>query len=389
MQPVSRLRRAAIAVAVLWFVNGLTTATIGARLPAILDKAHLDKGEVGLALAGQSIGLIIVVLAAAPPLIRRFGARPVAVASGVLYCASTALPGLPTSLWLLFVAFLAVGAFNAPLDVAMADLGGAVEKARGKPTMSSFEALFVVGQVAGALIGLICTAVVPIEVGLHLALVAGAAVVLVLVAWPALPARGEQEEEEEEQQSAGRVVTRRSLLLAAIAFASLWCEGAVVDWSALLFRDELGAGGLSVVGLICFVTAVLIALLLGNGLSERWGSATVTRVGGALFAAGMLLTLFSPSIWLASVGLAVAGLGLPNAHPYALSVARGLGGAKTLAFVQGMSYIGLVAAKPAIGTIAEAGSLRLALGSTVVLALLMALGASALREPKRDAPTAA
>jgi len=382
MQPLTRLQRAAIAVAVLWFVNGLTTATIGSRIPAILDKAHLDMGELGVALAGQAIALIVVVYLFAAPLIRRFGARPVAVASAVLYCASTALPGLPTGLWLLFVAFLAVGAFNAPLDVAMADLGGAIEKSRGKPTMSSFELLFVVGQVAGTLVALLCTAVVPVEVGLHLAVVAAVAVVLVIVSGRGLPARGEQDEVED---SKPRVPIGRSLWLAALAFGSLWCEGAVVDWAALFFREELGAGRLSVVGLLSFVAAVLVSLLLGNVLAERWGKARVTLVGVGLLAAGMVVTLLSPSMWLASVGLAVAGFGFPNAHPYALSVARRLGGAKALAFVQGTSYVGLVAAKPAIGGLAEAGSLRLALGSTVVLAIVMALGATALREPDSDA----
>jgi Major Facilitator Superfamily len=378
-----RLFRAAAAVAVLWLVNGLTTASIGARLPDIAERLKVEEGGLGTGLLGQSVALVIVVTLVAPRLVRRFGARPVAVVFGALYCASTALPGFAGDLGLLFLAFLVVGAFNAPLDITIADLGGAVEEERGRPTMSAFEAMFVAGQVLGALAALVLTN--RLSVGSHLALVAAVAVGLVLVAWPFLPRVRASADAIEPAGAprrlfAGLVLSRQVLVLAAVALGSLWCEGAVVDWIAVMFEKELGTeGSASVVGLVVFVSAVLLALLLGNALAGRVGAAAVTRVGAVVFGAGMLVTALAPSVPVACAGLAVAGLGLPNAHPLALSAARAVGGSGALALVQGVSYAGLMAAKPAMGWVGELASMRVALGTTVVFAVVIALGAGALR----------
>jgi Major Facilitator Superfamily len=374
MQVLS-LRRAAAAVAVLWFVNGLTTATVGTRLADIGALLGLGEGGLGLALLGQSLGLVLVVALVAPRLIARFGARPVAALAGVLYCASTAGPGAALGLAWLFLAFLVVGAFNAPLDMAMAELGGAVEEARGRPTMSSFEAMFVAGQVMGALAGFGLTELV--DVRTHLALVALASTALVCLSWTWLP--DVPRPRRVGHRRSGLMLTPRIAWLALVALAALWCEGAVVDWGVLLYRRELGAAGrLAVLGLLVFVGAVLLSLGLGGLLARRVGPVLVTRVGAVAFGAGMLVTVLAPSVWLATAGLAIAGLGLPNAHPLALSAARRLGGPAALATVQGVSYVGLVVAKPSIGFVAELSSLRVGLGTTVAFALLIALGAGAL-----------
>jgi MFS family permease len=379
-----RLFRAAAAVAALWFVNGLTTASVATRLPDIAERLGIEEGGLGTGLLGQSVALVVVVTLVAPRLVRRFGARPVAVVSGALYCASTALPGFAGDLGLLFLAFLVVGAFNAPLDITIADLGGAVEERRGRATMSAFEAMFVGGQVVGTVAAFFLTERLTVEA--HLSGVAAVAAALVLVAWPFLPRVAHAADPGADAPSGrrrllpGLVFSRQVVVVAAVALGSLWCEGAVVDWIAVMFEDELGTeGSTSVLGLGCFVVAVLLALLLGNRLADRLGAVTVTRVGAVVFGLGMLVTALAPSVPVACAGLALAGLGLPNAHPLALSAARAIGGPGALALVQGVSYAGLMAAKPVMGWVGELASMRIALGTTVVFAVVIALGAGALR----------
>jgi hypothetical protein len=50
-----RLRMARIAVATFFFLNGVMTATLSARLPAIQTKLALPPGQLGLALLGYTV----------------------------------------------------------------------------------------------------------------------------------------------------------------------------------------------------------------------------------------------------------------------------------------------------------------------------------------------
>lgn len=387
----SNRRVTALAVASLWLVNGLITGSLSAKLPELAERLDLSEGQLGLALLGQTVGLVVVIFALAPRLVHRFGARRIALVAGGLYCVSFAAPGYVQGLAALFAALLVIGAFNAPLDITMGELGGALEERWKARLMSRFEFAFNGGLVVAAAIA--WAVADRITLPGYMTAIAALGVVMILAATPWLPdsARGEAPRREQ----SGRVGFPRSVsAMALIAAAGLWCEATVLDWMGLFYVRTLDAEPAQyAIGLLCFVVGLMASLWAGNRLVDRLGAVRLVRIGAVAFAAGLLATLLSGSLVLADAGLFLAGAGLANAHPLALSAARRAGGPTALAKVAGTSYVGLVAAKPVIGGLAELTSLTVALALGALAAIVLVAAASVLRQAdgvdRTAGPTAA
>ena len=391
----------ALAVGTLWFINGLVTGSLSAKLPELAQGLNLSDGSLGLALLGQTIGLIVVMFFLADRLVKRFGPRRVAIVAAATYCISFALPGYAGGVGTLFAALLVIGVFNAPLDVTMAGLGGELEERWQRRVMSKLEFGFNAGLLLAA--GFAWLGAERFGVSSYLTIIAGLSLVLVLLAAPLLP---DSTPDPEDGKGDGAPVVNGPVTgspgsdrtprprfgftpaiggLALLAAGALWCEATVLDWMGIYFVRTLDAEPADyAVGLLCFVVGLMASLWGGNRLADRFGPVRVVVVGGLAFAVGILVTLLAGNLPAAYAGLLVAGAGMANAHPLALSKAQRIGGPTVVARVGGTSYVGLVVAKPAIGVMAELTSLQIALLSSVLLALAMVAAARVLR-PEEEA----
>jgi len=391
----------ALAVGTLWFINGLVTGSLSAKLPELAQGLNLSDGSLGLALLGQTIGLIVVMFFLADRLVKRFGPRRVAIVAAATYCISFALPGYAGGVGTLFAALLVIGVFNAPLDVTMAGLGGELEERWQRRVMSRLEFGFNAGLLLAA--GFAWLGAERFGVSSYLTIIAGLSLVLVLLAAPLLP---DSTPDPEDGKGDGAPVVNGPVTgspgsdrtprprfgftpaiggLALLAAGALWCEATVLDWMGIYFVRTLDAEPADyAVGLLCFVVGLMASLWGGNRLADRFGPVRVVVVGGLAFAVGILVTLLAGNLPAAYAGLLVAGAGMANAHPLALSKAQRIGGPTVVARVGGTSYVGLVVAKPAIGVMAELTSLQIALLSSVLLALAMVAAARVLR-PEEEA----
>jgi MFS family permease len=389
MHESAALRSCVAAVAVLWFVNGAISLSIGPRLPEIAEQLGLGYGALAAALLGQTLGLIIAMLPAAW-LAGRVSPAKVGVGAAVAFAASSALPGIAESQWQLFLFLGLVGVTNAPLDVANPTLGSELGRRRGKTTMTLLESSFTVGAAVGGLVGSLAATRVPVAwhlagvaaVGVSLAALSG---LVLAVNYRHLPEGAPELAPRRDGPAGRRPVPGLVLLtwLAIVGAAALGSEAAAQDWLAFLFRD-LGAPPTQyALGYGAFITALFIAQLFGGHIADRRGAATVVRVGAALFAVGMVAAVVSGSVPLAVAGLAIAGLGLGNVHPLALDAAgRVRPVARSMAVVNIISYVGIAASRPAVGKLAELTSLRSALGvCAVALGLVMCVGAWATMRP--------
>ena len=86
--------RAAVAAAFL--IHSTVSGTWAPRLPAIKESLELSDGELGTALVGLAIGLVVGTRVAGAP-IDRFGSRPVMRAGFPLLAGTLLLPGLAES----------------------------------------------------------------------------------------------------------------------------------------------------------------------------------------------------------------------------------------------------------------------------------------------------
>src|SRR5579883_2644320 len=123
--PVPRAAR--LAVAVHFFLTGVTFASWAVRIPAVQAKLGLSPGELGVALLGTAAGELVS-MNLAGYLAARFGSRLITVIAS--FCLSVMLPvlALAPSLPLLVGALFLFGSAFGSVNVAMNTQGVAVER---------------------------------------------------------------------------------------------------------------------------------------------------------------------------------------------------------------------------------------------------------------------
>ena len=368
-----------VAVSAAFLIHAVVSGTWAPRLPAIKESLALSDGELGTALVGLAIGLLVGTRLAGAP-VDRFGSRPVMRVGFPLLAATLVLPGVADSGLTLFGALLVLGVASGALDVAMNAQGIEVERHVRRPILSGLHGFWSIGLGTGAALAALAAALgaEPLE---HFVVVAAVLVVASLVFMRGLleahrPAPGDEAEEE--------VTVRWTLplvLLGVIAFCSFLGEGSASDWSAVYMTQELGTSeALGAVAFTAFAVTMAIARFATDPLRPRLGNVVLVR-GGALIAAtglGLALLIHEPAAAIA--GFVLLGLGLAPAVPIAFSAAGDLeprATGRVVGRLATLGYVGSVAGPIAIGWLAEATSLRASLGLVVLLALVIAVCANA------------
>jgi MFS family permease len=376
---------------------GLSNGVWLARIPAIKQSLHLTDGVLGVALLSAPAGLVVIVLVASR-IVHRTGSRRSTMIAGI--CASL-LPvalGLAPSLAVLMVALFGFGLAAGMLDVSMNSQAVLVERAVGRPLMTSFHACYSFGGLAGALLGgLFATAGISpavnfATVGVPLAF-AAALVGGWLVDDPdrngAVPVAAASSGAASRVRQFLRSWTPALLLMAVLAACSLLGEGSAEGWSAVFLHDNLGtSAGLAALGYAAFSVAMALGRLAGDRLNERLGAVMVMRGCGLLAAAGLCLSLLSHVPAVVILGFALFGAGLSCTFPLLVSAAGAADPdrpASGIARVAGSGYVGLLAGPPIIGGLADVVGLRWALVLPLALALAIAAGAGVAGARHREA----
>jgi hypothetical protein len=300
--------------------------------------------------------------------------------------AGLVLIALAPSLPALMGAALVFGAANATLDVAMNAHGVAVERALGRPIMSSLHAGWSIGGLVGAGLGGLLAAG-GVDARLNLIVVPVAVCSLALVATrdllpaaediaPALPAL--------------RLPPPRIALLGLIAFCSLFAEGAAADWSAVYLEDSLGAASaVAATGFAAYSLAMAAGRLVGDRLALRWGPTGLLVRCGLLASAGLGLALLIGHPAAALAGFALLGAGVAPVVPVVFragGTTPGVPSSQGIATVSWLGYLGFLAGPPVIGLTAEAVGLPGALGIVCAMTAAVALLAGTTRPAPAIAP---
>ncbi|HEX2904789.1 MAG TPA: MFS transporter [Jatrophihabitans sp.] len=345
------LQRARVATALTFAFNGFIWAAWVPHIPEIKASLHLSDGALGLALLGPGIGSILTMPLVGKALARWNSAVVTSVMAFATYLV-LAGPGLAGNLGTLFGALVLWGVATGCLDVSMNAQAVEVEKAYGRPIMSSFHAWWSIGTVAGTGVGILGA-----TAGLSLARQqAGIAVIAALVTiWSVrqfIPDHPAQEYVE-----GGRVFEFRLLLLGLAGVCALLAEGSAGDWSPIYLHDNLhvstGHAGLAYQ---TFTVTMTIGRLLGDRVVHRLGRMRSIGLLAAVGAAGLALGLSAHTTVTALLGFAALGLGLSVMVPVFFSTAAdgpGAAGPK-LAVVSSFSYAGFLLGPALIGQLANA-----------------------------------
>ena len=369
-------QQARLAVAAVFFTNGVLFANVIPRYPEIRDHLGLSNATLGAALAFFPLGALTTGLLAAT-LVTRLGSARIATGGTVALASAIALiafvPGWGALAAVLFVG----GGVDAITDVAQNAHGLRVQRMYRRSIVNSFHGIWSIGAVTGGLIG---SATIALGISLRAALV-GASVVFAAVAVVSerfmLPG---PEDAERAERSHGRITASTVRLL--VALGVLAACGAVVEdagasWGAIYLHDDIGtAAAIAGLGFVALQTTMTIGRLSGDRVVDRFGQRRVVRTGGALAAVAMGFALALPTVGTTLLGFGLAGLGVATLVPavyHTSDEVPGLGTGVGLTVMSVALRLGFLASPPLVGVTADAISLRVGLLGVVLAGTVIVL----------------
>lgn len=369
--------RARWAVGLTFLFHG---ALIGAWVSHIpLAKERLDVGPAlfGLALLAFAGGAVCA-MPAAGALINRFGSARLTAVTGILFCLTFFGPVFAPTLPLFIVAGFIMGMVIGSMDVSMNAHGIAVERAARIPTMSMFHGGFSVGGMLGAFVGgalmelygppaqaviisLLCLATQLIVMQFYLPAAADRGLSGAHFAWP----------------------TRATIGLGLLCFLALMIEGSILDWAAIMMREKfMMEAGLAALAFGFYQGGMAISRLTGDWLRKTIGAVRMVFVSALMTAVGTTVALIVTDPWVAMGAFVFAGLGLGNIAPVLFAGGGRLepdAPGRGIAAVTALGYSGFLSGPPLIGFVAQATNLPLALGLTVIAAIIIAVYARTVK----------
>jgi predicted MFS family arabinose efflux permease len=376
-----RIRRGRVATSLAFFLFGSALGVWTARIPAIKERLALSDGRLSIALLAFAAGCIVG-MAAIGRLSDRFGSSRVLVPAALLEGVLLVVPGYMTGLVGLCVALALFGAAHGTLNIAMNANAVEVQRAAGRPIMSSFHAIYSIGGFCGAVTGGVFAGR---GVGAGTTFLVVGAAVVVLAVWSALwvlPSTRVDVDAQPRRTDAGRH-SHVLLFLGFLVLCTLVGEGAAADWSAVYLRDHLDSDpGFAAYGYAAFSIAMTAGRFAGDPLVRAVGAVRLVRGSGVLAAAGLGVALLIDHPVAGVIGFGLLGAGLSCVAPQIFSAAGDRDpqrAGRALSTVVSIGYLGFLLGPIAIGAVATWVGLRAALVIPVVLAVFVAASASVIR----------
>lgn len=359
----------------------------GALLPAVQRSADVDDGRLGIALLLVGVGALGS-MRVAGYLVDRFGGMVLPLS--VLGMAFAGIgPAFVEGVVALAASMALLGAASGAYDVAVNAEASRLESISARPLLALAHAGFSFGVIFGSLgAGAMRT----FDVSLTGALVALGVVLGAVAGYLSLGATRRQ---------VGRAIEgargwpwwrppRPLAVLGVLMALAFLVESAWQTWSAVHLERDLGATpGLASVGPAVFGASAGIGRVLVHRRAVPGREAGLVALGAAVAAAASVAAALLPVTALVIVAIAFAGLGTSAGAPLLLSLAgrsvpvHHAGAA--VGTVTTVGYLGFVVAPAAVGGLAGATTLPVALAAVGLVAVALAGGTAALNpEPAVD-----
>jgi MFS family permease len=369
------VRAARCAAYAMFFADGIGFGVWAGHIPAFKQKFLLSDSSLSIVLLAVAAGSIVS-MPLAGQAVRYFGSRrciAVSIACFAFCLVSIALA--PSLTWFVASALL-FGAAKGGIDVGINAQAVVVENCYGRPIMSSFQALWSVGGLAGGFLtsvtlGLGSTPVV------NLSGVALLMLLLDLLYYSRLMRDAASLAAEGEGGRRFRLPGKALLYVAILTFIALFSEGALQDWAAVYMRQVVAVPvAVAAIGYAGYSTAMALGRFAGDRVVVSFGERFVLRLSGALIIVGLGVALLVPSPSFAIGGFAIAGLGNSNLVPILFSAAGRdpvLGPGPGIAAVTTLGFCGFLVGPVVVGLMSKFFGLSVALSLVAVLGLITAV----------------
>ncbi|MBA8923334.1 MFS family permease [Kutzneria viridogrisea] len=335
-----------------------------ASLPSLAREQGLDPGALGGRLAALAAASVLGVLAAGRIADRR-GRRGVAACGTALLALSYALFLLgPLPLAFSFPAFACYGVATGLVDIAANAVGSDLEAATGRKLMVGLHA----GFSGGAAVGAACAVLFGLAGYGHHQLFALTVVLMLAACGFVLVARfpPHLRTPPVAAAGAGRRVSWRGpavLLIIVVGTVCFFGDGVMQSFAPLYLNQTAGAGVVgAAAGVALFHSASLCGRVAATPMLLRGGNEVAVLVVCATAATlSVGLVAIGSSVWLALIGMALAGLMLSPVIPIAYSLlgrTAGNSAGAALSVLTACSYGAFTAAPAISGVVAETVGLR-------------------------------
>ncbi|MEU4896371.1 MFS transporter [Streptomyces sp. NPDC044780] len=383
------LGRRRLAVFALFFLPGVAMASWVTRTPDVRDLLGASTGRMGLVLFGLSVGSMVGILCSGP-LVSRWGARPVIAAGTLATAAGSGVIGVGAAAGADPVVALGLGLIGLGMgggEVALNVEGAEVERLLGRSTLPAMHGFYSLGTVAGAVVGMLLTAI-SFPVLWHLAVVA-AVVLAVLVPMiryvPAGVGRRTGQDSGTHPRDAARPAVWREpklLLIGGIILALAMAEGTANDWLPLVMVDGHGfdpALGSAVFAV--FAASMTVGRFAGGRFVDRYGHAAALCASAVIGAVGIALVILVDNQAVAATAAVLWGIGASLGFPVALSAAGGSGddSAARVSLAATLGYVAFLVGPPSLGHLGERFGLRNALFLVLILVVAASFATPAAR----------
>ncbi len=340
----------------VFFMNAVGIALWLPRIPDVKEILGLDLWTVALCLIGAPVGTMIGFLFAAR-ITRMAGLKRACIWSGGAMCVALILPVAAGSPVGLFVALVIVGLIIAVIEVAMNSKANALQQDLGRRIMSRCHGMWSFGAMfAGIVAGLFAQN--GISPFIQQIIMEPIVALLAILFAMALPDDGPRDAVEE---GGFKLPNGTLLILCLVPITALLIEGAMLDWSVLFLRSEVGVSAFEA-SLIFSVFAMAMGFgrLSGDWITDRLGVSRVILLSGFFMAIGMGGFAFSEGLWVAGIAAIFAGFGAANVYPLAVSIAPEVPGGTpegNVASIALAAFTAFLVGPPLIGFVADTFSL--------------------------------
>ncbi len=376
-------RLAAVAVTLMFVVNGTVIGGFGGSLPSLRDKLGLDPTQIAIMLFSAGAAAILS-MQIGGRLADAIGAREITLAAVPLLIAGMITTGLAQIYLVAIIGSILLGLGNGAMDVAMNAMGVQVEAARQRPIMSFFHAFWSIGNLIGAGAVLLLATVLGLKGGEVVTPLCISIAALVLVGLGVLVKITPEAAVVHHTVDGVRTrIPAVAWVLAVMALAFGLAEGTALDWSSIHVTDVAGVDPTTgAVGLIAVSAFMVVIRLLGDPLVTRFGRRAVVRFGGLCAAVGYLTVTVVSSLPLLVIGWALVGFGVGMIAPQVYALSGHIGGGRALAVVVTFGYAAFLVGPAFIGFLVN----LLGIHHTMAVPAMLCVGIIALASimPRSD-----
>lgn len=347
-----------LSISLFFFLHGLCFASWGGRIPDIALKHSLNEGELGTLLLTLPVGSILS-MPLASYLVGSFGSKKILSFAIPLYASALVLVGVSPSVPFLILSLVLFGLISNHVNVSLNTQAIKLEGEYKRPIMASLHGLWSLAGFVGAGLGFVMIKFQYLPYEHFLITAVFSYLAAALMCRHLLIDEGKKRTY---QSFKFKLPEKNILILGFIAFASMFCEGAMFDWAGVYFKNVLKVEGPMVIaGYVAFMSTMAGTRFVADYLKQLFGFERILIMSGILIGLGLLISVFFNTIISCVLGFLMVGAGVSSLVPLVFSESGRVSPENpsgAVAIISTIGFLGFLIGPPMIGWVAAASSLR-------------------------------